>query len=50
VDFILVLIASLGYRLARHRTPIVPLSDRFVKDSDVRYLWVPSVERRRQHQ
>jgi hypothetical protein len=50
VDFILVLIASLGYSLARHRTPIVPLSDRFVKDSDVRYLWVPSVERRRQHQ
>jgi len=47
VDFLLVLLASVGYRLSRARLPMLQLSNQFVSDSDVRYLWVPPQERTR---
>ena len=47
VDFLLVLLASGGYRLSRGSVPLLQLSNRFVSDFDVRYLWVPPQERTR---
>ena len=40
-DFALVLLASLGYQISKRRSALLRFSEKFVRDLDVRYLWIP---------